>query len=72
MEAFFVDGVYVRIRPARNVTQPLLAAAKVEPFVCSGLDVLREPGEVWFAFGDDKAALINQLVSEALSQEGAE
>ncbi len=70
VEAFFVDGVYVRVRPSRNSKHSLLAAAKVEAFVCSGLDLLREPGEVWFGFGEDKISLIRQVVSEARGQGG--
>lgn len=65
--AYFVDGVYVRLRPTRPdplfPSRPLLGMAKREPFQRAGLDLL-EPGDVWFQFGDDAAALVDALVAE--------
>lgn len=68
VQAYAVDGVYVRIRPTRNsLTKKYLALAKREPFQLPGADPISEPGEVWFKFGDDVADLVDLLVAEVQS-----
>lgn len=65
VQAYLVDGVHIRIRPANNLgSEWLLALAKREPFILSGAQPMHEPGEVWFQYGTNPADLVDLLVSE--------
>lgn len=66
-EAYYVDGVFVRIRSSGTRKGRLLGLAKVEPFVLVGVDPIFEPGEVWFQYGDDRVDLVSSLVAEVLA-----
>lgn len=64
VQAYVIDGVYVRVGPANSPPHRFLGVAKYEPFVLSGVQALREPGDVWFEFGSDTATLVDVLVAE--------
>lgn len=67
VEAYVVRGVYVRLRPSLMMHGEFIAMAKRAPFVKAGVQLLGEPGPVWIKFGEDKAALIDEVVAEALA-----
>lgn len=78
VSAYLIDGVHVRIRRTSNpkVGSDYLALAKREPFKLVGMQLVEEPGDVWFKFGNDPAVVVDEIVAEVkaapvLSEAGA-